>query len=786
MSRPVLQFTRLMSSGRLPDRFMACQIRDLLDAEGHARLFVIIEIVRPWLAASQIGQALLQAFLGGYHDAGSPAGLKRVEAGLKRVNETLVHLTQQGETEWVGHLHALIALEEGGTIHVAQTGRAGAVLVRDGSVSRVTELEGAQSAASANRTFGTITSGELTAGDALVIGSGDFFRSLSHELIADSLRETTAAEAIQRFVRILRQHQARAAAAIAIRAYDAGTLADQPLIAEPEVIYLDEPPIETLGGSLRSLGRRAGRLASTGGHQLTRAASWLRATFTTTIAPRSRALLAAGQQRTSEALTELRTKHLPNAIAATKPLLDRAGKVTKQAAMASIKHAKNLAVVSPAASTTEASAQAPLTAHRSPLTADSGLIGRTLYTIRHYTEAPPTAPSRRLFPPVRLEWPKLGWPRIDWLTGLFTPKHRPRLYAGLAAILFLILVMNLSLLQRHRQEQQQSAATAERVTELRRKFDDAKLSLALKRDASVAATLTSLLEQLQPLVSTPAVATDATTLQHEVQDTLDGLTNSTRIRDPKLIATFDQPVGLVRLGSSLVTAHATTSRLLTSPIAGELIDDRSTLPEGERTRTLVRLDQSDVVIALSTKPAAYRLTTPGDPPNRLELTGGSWETAVASASFGDNLYLLDPAGDQIWKHSVAADGKYGAGTKFVTDDTSVATGTSLAIDGSIYVLATDGPITKLTRGQRDSFTIKDLPPEISLANARMIWTDADTSSLFVLTKTSLVQLSKTGSYTRRYISDQFTDLSAFVVDPAAKQAWVLNGSTVYELNLTGA
>jgi len=290
MIRPTIQFTRITNSARLPDRFLACQVREFYETGlvGQARLFLLVEISRPWLAASQIGQALIHAFTSGYKDAEGSDDLEQVEQALKRVNETLVHLTQQGETEWVGHLHALFLLEKRGEVHVAHTGRAAAYLLRDDAMSRITDAETAQSATSANHTFGNITSGTLLPGDGLLVGSAEFFRAIPPELAHDSFGDAPAAEVATKYIRLLRHQQLRAAAAIVARVYDATELEDQPLTQDPDVLYLDESPTANFGTTVRQAGRILKRWLLAAGHLLDRTNQHIDHTARTKLAPKAK------------------------------------------------------------------------------------------------------------------------------------------------------------------------------------------------------------------------------------------------------------------------------------------------------------------------------------------------------------------------------------------------------------------------------------------------------------------------------------------------------------------
>ena len=775
MAKPVLQFTRLTNAGRLPDRFVACQVREFYESgfDGQARLFILVEVHRPWLTASQIGQALIQAFTGGYKDKQETDDLKHVEAALKRVNEALVHLTQQGESSWINQLHAVFVLEKAGEIHVAQTGRAGVFLCRDEKLSRVTELEGAQSAGTANRTFANITSGTLEPNDSLLIGSSELIRVLSPDIIEDSLKGSTAAEAANRYARILRQHQMRAAAGIVVRAYDPRELEAQPLLPDPDVIYLDEQPMESFGSSVKAVGRKIGRGVLGLGNRLDKTNRSIDKFARNSIAPKGKAFAEKSVTASKQGFNHIRTNILPSIAQKMRPLAKSAGENSKKAMSGLVTKVQS--------SIPKKVESSPVEVIREGMASGAGLIGQDLYTVRDYT----TATKRSILSSLsKLKLPKL--PKSGWLKRLFSPKNRPRLYIGIAALLLIVLVANIYILRSKQNEHDKSAALSTTIDSLKRQYDDAKLQLAFKKNTDQTnSQLSSIIDSLKPLESDKVVGAQATTLANQVEDTLDGQTNTVSARSPRKVATFDSASGLFELASDVVTVQSNGSKIFSSPIAGQLIDNRASLPSSTTLATGVHLDQSDAIMLLTSQHTMVKMSAPGTSPTSVDLASGSWENAVAMTSFSGNLYLLSPSANQVYKHAVNG-AKYDAGTNFITDGTSVKNGISVAVDGSVYVLNSDGSVTKITRGKKDSLTVKGLPTGVTLADAKVIWTNKDSGSIYVLTKTSVIQLDKSGQYLHRYISPEFTNLSAFIVDPNAKQAWVLNDSTVWELNLTGA
>lgn len=159
-------------------------------------------------------------------------------------------------------------------------------------------------------------------------------------------------------------------------------------------------------------------------------------------------------------------------------------------------------------------------------------------------------------------------------------------------------------------------------------------------------------------------------------------------------------------------------------------------------------------------------------------------SVVDAESFGTRLYALDAAAGQIVRFQ-QADGKYGEGSQWLTDNSvSVSGAKAMAIDGSIYVLQSNGTVAKFFGGKAQTdFSISALSP--NLAGALDITTDENTTNLYVLDPANkrVVVLDKTGKLLNQYTSPAFDNLKGMVVEEANKVIYLLNGTTVYSVGL---
>ena len=148
-----------------------------------------------------------------------------------------------------------------------------------------------------------------------------------------------------------------------------------------------------------------------------------------------------------------------------------------------------------------------------------------------------------------------------------------------------------------------------------------------------------------------------------------------------------------------------------------------------------------------------------------------------------NLYVLDKDGKQINKF-VQTSGGFGKTDYFasgVAPDLSDAT--SIAIDGSIWILFKDGTIEKFTKGKADSFSPTGLQKGFS--NALRISTNVDSNNVYVLDQgnSRIVVVDKNGTYKAQYQTDILKNATDFDVLEADKKVYVLSLGKVFAIDL---
>lgn len=150
--------------------------------------------------------------------------------------------------------------------------------------------------------------------------------------------------------------------------------------------------------------------------------------------------------------------------------------------------------------------------------------------------------------------------------------------------------------------------------------------------------------------------------------------------------------------------------------------------------------------------------------------------------FGSRLYILDASTNQIYRHT-KSDDAYGSATNWLDDGLDISQAVAFDIDGSIYVLQSDGRIRQFDDGTETELAIDEFNP--SLAGATRIHKPDTASNFYVLNPTTqrVVVINSSGELQQQYTANQFTDLKDLALDTDANILYVLSGTAIYKIDL---
>jgi len=160
-------------------------------------------------------------------------------------------------------------------------------------------------------------------------------------------------------------------------------------------------------------------------------------------------------------------------------------------------------------------------------------------------------------------------------------------------------------------------------------------------------------------------------------------------------------------------------------------------------------------------------------------------TLADIAIYNNRLYTLDTNNGAIYRHEPTQLG-YDRGVSWVKTQSNASVlqnGTSITIDGSVYVATDTGTILKFFAGDELVFNVTDVNPPIT--SPTQIETDFNLRNLYVLEPKNkrVVVLDKNGKFLKQFTADEWTKPSYMIISPNERYAYILDQNIIYRFRL---
>jgi hypothetical protein len=328
------------------------------------------------------------------------------------------------------------------------------------------------------------------------------------------------------------------------------------------------------------------------------------------------------------------------------------------------------------------------------------------------------------------------------------------------------------------------------ITAIEQKRFDAEAALSYD-DEERASRLIGEAADLLATLETDSNTNDKT-LQ-ALRDSIEAIREQTRhlisIADPTRVADLSESISgggpsFIVLGNDFLYANnGTADEILKITLADGAIERvESPLEASETLRLGAQFGQS--VLFSDGQDGFFDLTKTTNRTRSLSFTSVNVDRTIqALATFQSRAYLLDSQNNQIFRYQLGASG-FGVGVAWIQDEnTNLAQAVSLAVDGSLYLLDSNGNIRRFTQGRLDDFALDPVDPP--LTSGTKVWTDEEADRIYLIDAASkrLILYSKSGQFQVQYTSPAFSELRDVAVDEAGNRAYVLCGNSVFSLDL---
>jgi len=275
----------------------------------------------------------------------------------------------------------------------------------------------------------------------------------------------------------------------------------------------------------------------------------------------------------------------------------------------------------------------------------------------------------------------------------------------------------------------------------------------------------------------------------EVNDARDQLDNIIRVEEPLVLADLTKfkadvnSVGVLPLGEDLYAYEYNTLHkvMLDQVQEPTVVDENEEIMDGVYfgdQESLLFLTKSHKVIEFAENFVKF-----------MDTTDPAWKSAIAVEAYGPRVYLLDPAENSIWRYRRGKESYTGA--QLYSTEGDITNAVDIAIDGSVYILKSDGEITKYYAGEieEDFYVVRE--PMVPVQKPTRIFTEFEFTQVYILEPTQSRILVynkdvKNGNlvYSHQYHFDSSVgELRDVYVEKEHKKIYVLTDSKIYQLEM---
>jgi hypothetical protein len=361
------------------------------------------------------------------------------------------------------------------------------------------------------------------------------------------------------------------------------------------------------------------------------------------------------------------------------------------------------------------------------------------------------------------------------------PKSSRYLALG-AVVLLLLIVGSVSVLSKGQASKEADAQYAQAFSQVEDLREQASAA-AIYRDEDRARSLyQDALDRLAKLpTDKPERVSAQNALAGDIRSALDTLSHVIHLPEPPVIATFDAKASAMTFIGPDIYAFLSDKRVMRVDVVAKTA---TAVPVPATSTGIAQAATTDgtQAVVVDDRPGVSIFDKDTSQLQAVSLApdaGSAWRDLVA---YNGRLYVLQTdATDGGVLRIPKAGSSYGAGSSWIKSKTSnLKLAVGLAVDGNVYVLKSDGTVSRFENGGEAGWTPGAVDPPLTQGTA--IWTDLNSNFVYVLDAAGrrIVVFNKdSGAYVTEYESDPFATATRLLVDEKNKTIYVLTPNTLY-------
>jgi len=201
---------------------------------------------------------------------------------------------------------------------------------------------------------------------------------------------------------------------------------------------------------------------------------------------------------------------------------------------------------------------------------------------------------------------------------------------------------------------------------------------------------------------------------------------------------------------------------------------------GDQLKDSLQITASWPQTFVLTKQGLLKIPSPAAAASLVIKADWDYHSTVSGQLFAGNFYLLTKK--TIWRYAAAQTG-FGSKKNWLQSPVDFSQVVSMAIDGSIWILKSDGQVLKFIRGRPAAFGIAGLDKPFDHPQA--IFTDGDQKNLYILDQNNarIVVLAKSGEYQAQYEWPGIKQTNALIVSEKENKIYLFNKNKIYAIEI---
>lgn len=724
-----------------------------IEEQNLGNLYIAGEITKVSSNSEYLINLLVATIKKEYYSLASRSPIESLEQSLSKTNEMLADFAEQGNIQWIGNLHIIIAVLKDNIFYFSQTGLAQTFLLRGKTVINIGQDLISDPRPHPIKTFSNIASGQICAGDKVILATSEFKNIGGEEKIRTIFGEGANEEYAEKIES------------------DFGEKINAAII-----LLEAKEKISSSGISFTRMPTEANLAAET--------ARELDLRQTQKFSPR----YPGDEDRVEKVINEINSQELQI------PVSQKIKKAAKTAKFI-VENIKKLLLA-----IYRMSQKAAVYAYSrlKPKAAEAaGYLSLKLRNFAHKAAARAKSFSIISAGLEKTENAKnIAAEKIDSVMPRYIKnislKNKIIIASGI--IIVIAASFSVSAYIKKGEEEKNIKYYSELLETARKAQKDAEVSdIYQEKDKTVNLVRTALAAS-EKIIQSGYFAEEAKAVKESALRQIDKLEGVTRIDEPLKIVDFAahskniRADGLVWLAKKLYSFNSENNAIYKYDFAKKSSEIMAVNSKDVGHLKTART-ANDKIIFLTDSPGAACYDPSKSDIKSLPIKFAADEKDIADMEvykLNSGLYILDKNDNEIYKHRSIAAG-FAAGEKWLKDkeENPMDNPVSLAIDGDVYVLQNSdaNPIIKFTKGYKMKFTVP--PLLISLKEAVKISTDIGAKNLYALDPKNkrVAVISKNGKTIKQFISEKFDNLTDMAISPGEKEIYLLNGTSVFEIKL---